>query len=96
MTDYVQISAQISEATRRRLDLYARETGMKKSRIIEEAIEQHLEVLDEIPAEYLVSKNIVFTNESFDEMVDMINNPGEPPPALVELMRSSRLYRGKK
>ena len=33
MADYIQISAQISEATRARLDSYARETGLKASTI---------------------------------------------------------------
>lgn len=93
MADYVQVSAQISEATRRRLDQYARETGIKKSHIIEDAIEQHLDVLDEIPSQYVIPKHIVLTNESFDRVVEMINNPREPSPALVELMRTSRLRR---
>lgn len=93
MANYVQVSAQISEATRQRLDQYARESGIKKSHIIEDAIEQHLDVLDEIPPQYVIPKHIVLANESFDQVVEMINNPRKPTPALVELMRTSRLHR---
>lgn len=91
MTDYVQISAQITDATRRRLDQYARETGIKKSRIIESAIEQHLSALEELPAHYVVPAQIVLTPESFDEVLERISHPGEPAAALVDLMRDSRL-----
>jgi len=88
MADYVQISAQISEATKRRLDQYAQETGLKKSRIIEDAVRKHLEAVDVIPPEYDIPLHIVLTNESWDMVVDSIENPGEPTQALVDLMRS--------
>ena len=51
MSDYVQVSAQISEEAKRRLDQYSRETGVKKGRIIEDALNSHLDALDELPAD---------------------------------------------
>ncbi|MFA5843212.1 MAG: hypothetical protein WC971_00070 [Coriobacteriia bacterium] len=87
MTDYVQISAQISEATRSRLDQYARETGMKKSRLVEDAIQAHLDTLDSVPAEYVVPARVVVDAQTWDWILDEIENPGEPTPALRELMR---------
>ena len=54
VSDYVQISAQISESTKRRLDQYARESGLKKNYIVEDAIEQHLDALEEIPPQYII------------------------------------------
>ncbi|MDP2300364.1 MAG: hypothetical protein U1E08_03410 [Coriobacteriia bacterium] len=90
MADYVQISAQISEATRSRLDQYARETGLKKSRIIEDAIEARLDALDELPAEYIVPTRFVLDEESWEWLARETENPTPPTPALVELLRPYR------
>lgn len=87
MADYVQISAQISEAARERLDEYARETGMKKSRLVEDAIMAHLDTLDTIPAEYLIPANVLVDTESWSRVLESIEHPAEPTPALRELMR---------
>lgn len=86
VSDYVQISAQISEAAKRRLDQYARETGIKKGRVIEDALVAHLDALDEIPADYIVPTRIVVSPESWEWIVDEIERPSEPTPALRELM----------
>ena len=87
MSDYVQVSAQISEEAKRRLDQYSRETGVKKGRIIEDALNSHLDALDELPAEYIVPTRIVVTAESWELILDEIENPSEPTPALREMMR---------
>jgi uncharacterized protein (DUF1778 family) len=90
MTDYVQISAQISEEAKRRLDQYARETGMKKGRVVEDAITRHLDALDELPADYIVPTRIVVSAETWETIVDEIENPAEPTPALRELVNRGR------
>jgi uncharacterized protein (DUF1778 family) len=90
MADYVQISAQISEAARARLDQYARETGLKKSRIVEDAIESYLDTRDEIPPEYLMPARLVLDDASWERLVERIENPGEPTPELIELLRPHR------
>lgn len=90
MTDYVQISAQISEAAKRRLDQYARETGMKKSRVVEDAITRHLDALDELPPDYIVPARIVVSAETWETIVERIEQPAEPTPALRELMSRGR------
>ncbi len=87
MADYVQISAQISEAARERLDAYARETGMKKSRLVEDAIMAHLDVLDAVPAEYMIPAIVGLDAESWDLVVRSVEEPSEPTPALRELMQ---------
>ena len=92
MADYVQISAQISEATKRRLDQYARETGLKKNRIVEDAIQQHLDALEEIPPEYIIPLVMTVDNESWEMIVESIENPREPTQALRDLMRSEPSY----
>ncbi len=87
MTDYTQVSAQISEATKRRLDLYAQETGMKKGRIIEDAIVHHLDALEELPAEYIIPARVTVTDESWERVVSELEAPPEPTDALRALMR---------
>ncbi|MDZ4179126.1 MAG: hypothetical protein U1E29_07840 [Coriobacteriia bacterium] len=88
MADYVQISAQISEATRARLDVYARETGLKKGRLIEDAIQAHLDALDEVPGEYLTSHRVVVAANTWERIVAEMDSPSEPTPALRGLMRA--------
>lgn len=87
MADYVQISAQISEAARERLDLYARETGMKKSRLVEDAIMAHLDTLDRIPSEFMIPANVQVDADSWERVLRSIDQPAEPAPALRELMQ---------
>jgi len=90
MTDYVQISAQITEATRNRLDLYARETGLKKSRIIEDAIQARLDALEEVPIEYVGNTRFVLDDASWDWFVREMKDPSPPSPGLVELLAPYR------
>jgi uncharacterized protein (DUF1778 family) len=85
--DQTQVSAFIARETKDLLDDYVRATGAKKGRVIEEALELFLAAQTGIPIEYIVPKTIVLTNESFDALVDSIENPGEPTPALRALMR---------
>ena len=85
--DQTQISAFIARETKDQLDEYVRATGAKKGRVIEEALELFLAAQTGIPIEYIVPKTMVLTNESFDALVDSIENPGEPTPALRALMR---------
>jgi uncharacterized protein (DUF1778 family) len=87
MADYVQVSAQISEATRDRLDQYARETGLKKGRLIEDAIQAHLDTLDAVPAEYVIPNRIVVDAETWKWITAEIEHPAEPTPALRELIQ---------
>lgn len=90
MTDYVQISAQISEATRARLDQYARETGLKTSRIIEDAIQARLDALDQIPPEYIVPTRVVLDDESWGRVIERVEGAGQPSAGLIELLRPHR------
>jgi len=50
VTDQTQISALISTETKARLEAYVREYGVKRSFLIERALQHHLAALDEIPA----------------------------------------------
>ncbi len=85
--DQTQISAYVSVTTKRRLDEFARETGLKKGYILEQALDSYLSSADAIPAEYLVPSVLVLTNESYDRVVHQMLHPEEPTPALRALLR---------
>lgn len=80
----VQISAFIAEETKANLDRYVEATGLKKNRVIEEALQRHLAAIDEIPAQYIIETDIVVTPEGWEMMWDMIETEREPSPALVQ------------
>lgn len=85
--DQAQISTYISATTKHRLDEFARESGLKKGYILEQALDGYLSSADAIPAEYLVPATLVLANESYDQVIQRLLNPGEPTPALAALLR---------
>jgi hypothetical protein len=86
MSKETQISAQISETTRDLLEKHVRKTGIKKGYLIEQALLQHLQVLDELPAEYLVHPRIVVSRKTGEQMLRQAKAI-KPTPALRQLMR---------
>ena len=87
MSDSSQISAYIPKQLNDRLDLYARETGIKKGRLVEEALEAHMDALDELPPDVIVPTRITLTAESLERLAERMEAPPAPTPALVRLMR---------
>lgn len=85
--DQTQISAYVSATTKRRLDEFARESGLKKGYVVEQALDRYLTSADAIPAEYLVPATLVLTDESYDRVVARMLEPAEPTPALSALLR---------
>ena len=81
-----QISTYISEATRRELERYADARGIKKGRLVEEALLHHLQALRELPADVVIPPRLVLTRASFDKMVELIKKPRKPTRALRRLM----------
>jgi antitoxin component of RelBE/YafQ-DinJ toxin-antitoxin module len=82
-----QISARISEATKERLEEFLRARGLKQSRVVEDALRQYLLAVQTLPPEARIPATLVFTNQSFEEIVRSIENPRKPTPALVKLMK---------
>jgi uncharacterized protein (DUF1778 family) len=81
----VQISAQVSRETRDLLDEYARQTGMKKGRLIEDALRRHLTALLSVPPEYQVPARIVVDSKAGQRLLEMYENPPPPTPAMKRL-----------
>lgn len=83
--DVTQISAFIARETKEQLDRYVRETGAKKGRVIDDALESYLATLDDVPAEYVVPRNVTLSRESF-ESVRRLMDEAEPTQALRDAM----------
>jgi hypothetical protein len=80
----VQISAFIAEETKLALDRYVEATGMKKNRVIEDALKHHLAAVDEIPAKYIIDPHMVVSWDTWEMMWEMIETEREPSPSLVK------------
>jgi len=82
-----QISANISSATRERLERYVRARGMKKGYVIEQALLYHLQALSELPEEVLIPPRIVVDAASGTEILDRLDAGEGPNPALTRLFK---------
>lgn len=80
----VQISAFIAEETKAALDDYVARTGLKKNRVIQEAVERHLGAVQQIPADMIIETNLTTTPEGWAMVWDMMRTDREPSPELVE------------
>ncbi|MBI4477166.1 MAG: hypothetical protein HY654_08320 [Acidobacteria bacterium] len=80
-----QISAIISRGTYDLLERHVRATGVKKGRLIEQALRQHLRALQELPADVVVHPALVVTRESGRTILKHIKQ-ARPTRALRELL----------
>ncbi len=83
-----QISAYISGDTKRRLDMFVRETGVKKARVIEDALNHHLDALQELPADAIIPTRIVLSHENGLRFIEEMESDAEPTGELRRLMRA--------
>lgn len=87
MSEQSQISATVSVATKERLDRFTESHGLKKNFVVEQALLYFMEARRELPDEALVPARIVLEDEAFGRLVDALERPVAPTPALRELMR---------
>lgn len=87
MKETTQVSAVISRSTKDRLDRYVEESGMKKTRVIEDALSYHLRALDEIPPEFMIPPKVVLTRDSAERLLREMESTAEPTPALRALLK---------
>jgi uncharacterized protein (DUF1778 family) len=81
-----QISAFISQTTKRQVERYAEAHGVKKGHLIEEALLHHLQALRELPADIVIPPQLVLTPKSFAHVARLLKKPGKPNKALRDLM----------
>ncbi|WP_296900313.1 hypothetical protein [Thiohalocapsa sp.] len=82
-----QISAHISDETRRQIESFVRQRGITKARLIEDALQHHLAALREIPDDIVVPARLILSRQSFDDIVAELESQAPPSEALRELMR---------
>jgi len=82
-----RVSAHISEETKARLERFVRRTGQTRGRVIEDALLQHLQALDELPAEARVPARIVLSAQSAARVRQMITRPPAPTEDVKRLFR---------
>ena len=87
MSDESQISATISAATKERLDRFAESHGLRKNYVVEQALLYFMEARRELPDEALIPARLVLEDKAFERVVDLLEHPPAPTPALRELMR---------
>ena len=80
-----QISAHISEDTKARLDRRVRATGVTRAYLIEQALLHHLQALEELPVDIIVTPRIVLTAASARRVRDLTSHPPEPTEAMKRL-----------
>ncbi|HUH02302.1 MAG TPA: hypothetical protein VML75_09915 [Kofleriaceae bacterium] len=81
-----QISAYISDATKREVERYADAHGVKKGHLVEEALLHHLQALRELPADIVIPPRLTVTDESFAKLTAAVKKPRKPTKALRDLM----------
>ena len=86
----IQVSAHISEETKARLERFVRRTGQTRGRVIEDALMQHLQALEELPADALVPARLVLTVESAARVRQLITRPPDPTEDMKRLFDDRR------
>lgn len=80
-----QISANISPATRDRLERYVRSRGLKKGFVIEQALLHHLAAIAELPDEMVIPPRLTVTRETGERILERLAANEGPNAALQAL-----------
>lgn len=84
-TPQTQISAFISDTTKALLESYVEVHGVKKGRLVEEALLHHLRALQELPADLIIPPRIVVSRAVGEEILRRVEHPRQPTPAMQAL-----------
>ena len=88
MTHVTQISAQVSASAKRLLDEYSAVSGIKKSRIVEDALWFYVRARRELPESAIVPARLVVSARGAAAVEQSLAPPPQATPALVRLMRT--------
>lgn len=81
-----QISAYVSVGTKKKLDELARARGLRKAFVLEQALQYYFRSLEELPEEAFLPPRLVLSQQSFEALVDLVENPPAPTGEMLELM----------
>ena len=82
-----QISALVSPATRVLLEQHVRATGMKKGRLVEQALLHHLRALQDLPADAMILPRLTVSRRSGEGIVERLSTPPRPAKRLRALLK---------
>ena len=88
MTHATQISAQVSASAKRLLDEYSAVSGIKKSRIVEDALWFYVRARQELPESAIVPARLVVSERGAAAVEQSLAQPPPATPALMRLMRT--------
>jgi len=88
MTHVTQISAQVSASAKQLLDEYSAVSGIKKSRIVEDALWFYVRARQELPESAIVPARLVVSARGAAALEQSLAQPPPATPALVRLMRT--------
>jgi len=80
-----QISAHIPEELKARLERYVRTHGVTRAHLIEQALQHHLQALEELPPDTVIPARVVLTRKSAERVRDLVERPPGPSEALKRL-----------
>ena len=81
-----RISAYISDEANAEAEAFVKKYGITKARLIEEALQHHLQALREIPSDLIVSSRLVVTEGSVSHVAARLASDELPTPALRGLL----------
>ena len=82
-----QISAYVSDSTRRLVEEFAEAHGVKKGYLIETALLHHLQALRELPADVIVPPRLLVSEGTGERLRALVRRPRRPTKAMRELFR---------
>lgn len=82
----VRISADVFDTTKKLVERYVEAHGVRKGRLIEDALLHHLQALRELPADLIVPPRIVVSQKTFARVADLTGRPRRATKALRALM----------
>jgi uncharacterized protein (DUF1778 family) len=85
-----QISAYVSDTTKDLVERYVEAHGVKKGRLIEEALLHHLQALRELPADVIIPPRVVVSPETLERVSELVEQPRKPTKAMRALMADKK------
>jgi uncharacterized protein (DUF1778 family) len=85
-----KISARVSADTKARIERSVREHGVKRSFLIERALQHHLAAMEEIPADIVIPPVVVVSPKSGARIAESLENPAPPSDAMKALFDRPR------
>lgn len=82
-----QVSAPVSDETRRRFEQASRELGVRKGHLLEQALLHHLQALAELPSDVIIPPRVIVSRESGQTILARLAKPRRPSKAMKALFR---------